>query len=266
MGKSALVRNFSVGAAIVAMGCGSGAPSAVEGTAVDDAGQGQLVASLGESGAPCQNNAECPADFVCQSVRVGEIEQQSCVPLARARDAAGVVDVSARDASSGADAAGAGADAAGGADASTGPVVDGGTPDSSDAGGVAASCSKALSATIGVVLPFPRPKCIVDTTVDTSSPITLTYACAGGAASATFGSQVFTGTEAPGGVTLQHTGSYSAAILGVSCLIDTTQTISGDLASGSLSYVYREAFAAGQSSLCPFLFLACSATGTVTVR
>jgi hypothetical protein len=149
-------------------------------------------------------------------------------------------------------------------DASTpieaGPVEDSGSP-TSDAG--SGACSKSVTVT------FPRsPTCTYNTTADTSSPATLAYACAGGAASATFGTQTFSGTESDGTISITNVSRYSFTNTKyhVTCTYVATQTISGTLASGKGSFSYGEALDADQPTLCPFVTAGCSATGDVTFQ
>jgi hypothetical protein len=141
-----------------------------------------------------------------------------------------------------------------------GPVEDSGSPPA-DAGPT--GCSKSLSVSFTRV-----PTCTYNTTADSSSPATLTYPCAGGAASATFGTQTFTGTESDGTLSITNVSKYSFTNTKyhVTCTYVATQTISGTLASGKASYSYSEALDANQPTLCPFVTAGCSANGDATIQ
>jgi hypothetical protein len=211
---------------------------------------------FGEAGAPCQSDADCPDGFACRTVRIGEIAQQTCVLQASPSDAgAPAIDA----------VADAGAPVVGPRDAGN---LEAAPPDAGP--GV---CGNWLSVTIVSVSPKPRTlspgtkgSCYLDTSVDATVREWLSYPCKGGAASVTFGTETFAGTETGGAVTLTNAHSYSEIALGVHCEFNTTETISGSLASGTLQYSYSEVLASGQSSLCPLLFVPCSASGTVAVQ
>ncbi|MDB4933433.1 MAG: hypothetical protein JWP87_405 [Labilithrix sp.] len=222
-------------------GGGDGAPS-------DDNVGGTIApsnpsASLEKAGGQCASDADCPTGFTCVSVSLGEFVQRSCV------------------APSDAGPPKENQSAEGGAD------DDAKAPDAAiDA---SYSCSNPLVVTITSVLPNPRPKCFLNTTVDTSSAAVLGFVCGGGNASVTFGAQTFTGTDTNGTVTVTNKSQYpmsSTYLGGVTCKIDAVQTITGTLASGTLAYSYSETFAPGQSSICPLAFQLCSATGSAAVK
>ncbi len=70
----------------------------------------------------------------------------------------------------------------------------------------------------------------------TAAPATLTYPCAGGTGTATFGTQTFTGSVANGQVGLQNVDTF---LIGGSCIWQSTQRLEGSLA-GPLTYTYSE--------------------------
>jgi hypothetical protein len=256
MNLRALCSCLAAALGFVAACGGSGSSPPDDGTGGAVAADNPRIGADNKGGAQSTIDADCPAGFACKNVGVGEIVVQSCVQTPDASSSA--------DASSPVDS---GilivVDEAGPPDAA--PPVDAALPD----GGVALACSNQLTVTIASVLPYPRPKCTLNTTVDTSGPATLSYPCSGGPASVTFGAQTFTGTDATGSVTVQNKSGYSmtSPFLGhVTCHIDATQTISGTLASGTLQYTYTEVLTPGQSTLCPLAFLPCSGTGTVAVQ
>ncbi len=206
-------------------------------------------AMLDTAGGQCASDADCMSGFTCQTVSLGEFQQKSCVA---AGSEAGTPDGSAKG--------------------STNLGVDGGVT-SGDSGPVTDAnytCSKPIAVTIATVTPNPRPKCYLNTTVDTSSPAVLGYVCTGGNASVTFGAQTFTGTESAAGVlTVTNKSTYPITtpfLGGVTCNIDALQTITGTVASGTLQYTYVESFTPGQSSICPLAFLLCDASGPVAVQ
>jgi hypothetical protein len=156
------------------------------------------------------------------------------------------------------------------------------TPDPPDASGVAdadavdaadaaaadagpSACTKALSVRITKI---SQSTCLFNSTVEESSPATLSYACAGGAASVTFGAQTFTGTETAGSVSLTNVSTYTFTNVkyNVSCKYIATQTISGTVASGKLTWAYTEVLDKNQTPLCQFVTGACTGSGDVTVK
>lgn len=242
-----------VAALALLVACGGGGAGSGDSTPPDDGvgfAPSNPGASLDKAGGQCATDADCASGFRCMTVSLGEFTQKSCVV-------------------SGSDAGPAGSNAS---DASVSPTIDAGSKPQSDAGVSDANytCSKPLVVSITTVLPNPRPKCYLNTTVDTSSPALLGYACGGGTASVTFGAQTFAGSDTTGGVvTVQNKSTYpitSPYLGGVTCNVDAFQTISGSIASGTLQYTYTEAFTPGQSSICPLAFLLCSATGSVAVQ
>ncbi len=95
-----------------------------------------------------------------------------------------------------------------------------------------ATCTKTL--TIATVTITPSG-CPLNENV-TAAPATLSYPCAGGTGTATFGKQTFTGTVANGQVGLQNVDTF---IIGSSCTWQSTQRLEGTLA-GPLTYSYAE--------------------------
>lgn len=159
----------------------------------------------------------------------------------------------------------------------SGPGVDAGaqadaspTEAGTDAGGVSdagpTTCNDSLSVTKFTNTGLAT--CTFNTTVQQSSPATLTYPCAGGAASVTFGAQTFTGTDSGGTVSLQNVSkfSFTNTKYNVTCVFVATQNIKGDLASGKLTYDYVDVLDAKQPALCPFVTSGCTATGEITVQ
>jgi hypothetical protein len=92
----------------------------------------------------------------------------------------------------------------------------------------------------------------------TKAPATLTYPCAGGNASATFGAQAFAGTVTGTTIDVKNVESFTLK----SCQLQSTQEITGDLAAAPLSYSYGEKFLGGDCSG----FIICKATGKVSVQ
>ena len=127
------------------------------------------------------------------------------------------------------------------------------------------ACGKALSVKITT---SSLPTCTFNTTVEASSPATLSYACAGGPASVTFGAQTFAGTESGDVVNVSNVSTYTFtnAKYKVNCQYKATQTISGTLASGKLSYSYTETLEPNQPALCPFVTTACTGSGDVSAQ
>ncbi len=127
------------------------------------------------------------------------------------------------------------------------------------------ACSKALTVKI---TSSSLTTCSFNTTVEASSPATLAYVCAGGNATVTFGTQVFTGTETGGTVSVSNVSSYlfTNVKYNVTCRYTATQTISGTVASGKLTWGYTEVLDPKQPALCPFVTTACTGGGDVTVQ
>ncbi len=134
-----------------------------------------------------------------------------------------------------------------------------------DAGIGPSACTKALTVKI---TSQNLPTCTFNSTVEASSPATLTYDCGGGNATVTFGAQQFLGTETSGLVSVSNVSTYGFvnAKYKVTCQYKATQAISGTLASGKVSWAYSEVLLPNQPALCPFVTAACTGTGDVTVQ
>ncbi len=127
------------------------------------------------------------------------------------------------------------------ADAGTPAPTDAGTtPPPVDAGPV--TCTKTLKA--GTVS-LSDPVCTDINTQVTKGAVTLTYPCAGGAATATFGTQAFTGTvSATGQILVTNVSSFTLQ----SCHLESTQTIAGAIGTPPLAWSYGERFVSGNCS------------------
>jgi Cys-rich repeat protein len=238
--------------AITASACGSSGPS--------DASSTDVVAVPA-----CQVDSDCPAGQVCRSIRLGESEERNCVPDSL-HDEAGTV-VRGADPDAGDDDVGDD----GGEPAP--PPPDGGPPPTdagndvtvppTDAGNGA--CTSSL--TVAITAKGPLATCQYDTTVVASSPATLEYPCAGGAASVVFGAQTFSGALTNGALSVQNVDTYPLPIksTGTICYYTATQTISGTLASGALKYAYTEVLTATSPAACKLLSIGCTESGPVTV-
>jgi hypothetical protein len=106
----------------------------------------------------------------------------------------------------------------------------------------------------------------IHTSIGQVGTVTITYPCAGGAVVANVGSETFTGTISGTRIQLTNSGQFQtqeARGRGVyaACTVDSQEVISGDIASGTLSYVYSEHLASGA---CYFAGT-CKASGTVIV-
>jgi hypothetical protein len=101
-----------------------------------------------------------------------------------------------------------------------------------------------------------NPSCTFNETVRAGSPATLSFPCAGGSATARFGSQTFAGSADRSRVALSTsaTGTFSG------CQIRTTQTITG--APPNLSYFLTESIVGGS---CKGVST-CNARATVTAQ
>ncbi len=102
------------------------------------------------------------------------------------------------------------------------------------------------------------PSCFVDS-VQPGSSGTISYPCPiqGGPVSAKFGPITFNGTVTSGKATLSASTQFP---WGDGCTWQSSQTISGVLASGKLAYTYAEKPIKGMSCLPP-----CSAVGSIDV-
>jgi hypothetical protein len=115
------------------------------------------------------------------------------------------------------------------------------------------------TATFSVVSLVPSSSgCTLNEEVRAGSPATMTYPCAGGAVTVRFGSQTFSGTVSAGQITVTNVDQFPFS----SCTWESTQRISGTLASGTLSYSYSERVVAGGCSGVG----ACTASGSIAVQ
>jgi hypothetical protein len=87
---------------------------------------------------------------------------------------------------------------------------------------------------------------------------TLTFPCAGGVATATFGTQPFSGTVTGTSVVLSNTADFTLE----TCGLQSQQTITGDLATGQLVYQYGETLVNGDC----FGFSTCQASGQLATN
>jgi hypothetical protein len=147
--------------------------------------------------------------------------------------------------------------------------VDGGVAEDPDAGKVdpdaGAVCAKMLAVTF---TQQSAGTCVYNTTVVESSPAKLDYMCTGGPATVTFGEQKFSGSITNDDVSLTNVDLYTFTNekYKVTCAYRSTQTITGSLSSGTLTYSYTEKIEPNQPTLCPFVTTPCSASGPVTVK
>ena len=86
----------------------------------------------------------------------------------------------------------------------------------------------------------------------------LAFECDGGAAEIIFDQQKFTGTFQGGTVTVTSTADYT---MDNTCGFHSTQTITGNLTSGTLSYTYKESKTTGDCSS----YSTCSATAKIAL-
>jgi len=238
-------------AAIIASACGGSGSSSASSTDV-------------ASAPACQVDSDCPAGQLCRSIRLGESEERSCVPDSL-HDEAGTAGTTIQ---------GVLPDAGGDDDPrdATAPGDTGAPP--SDAGGDVfvpptdagnGACTSSLRVTI--TAKGPLSTCNYDTTVVESSPATLHYPCAGGAASVVFGAQTFSGELTGGTVSVQNVDTYPLPVknTGTVCYYTATQTITGTLASGTLQYKYTEVLTATSPAACKLLSVGCAESGPVSV-
>lgn len=234
--------------AVVAIGCGTASDS-----------QDEQPYAFGDSlgNGPCKTDADCAAGQSCKKVRIGELDQSTCVRNTVPDDAedGGAPIVS--------DAAPPPPPTDGGTEVI---VVDSGPPPppitAPDGGSL---CSEHLTVTISSKGPFAT--CGFNTKVVETSPATLEYACPGdGAAQVTFGTQVFSGSVTSGNVSLTNVETYAIKVpnTGTTCQYISTQTITGPIA-GPLSYNYTEKLAPGQPPICTVVTVACYENGPVAV-
>jgi hypothetical protein len=278
----ALLRRATV--VLIALGCVVACGSSNKGSGDEEAnanfaGQGSRAGEKTcNADADCDNHDPCTT-FHCERGTTAEIAVGHCVynlsnGAACAGDSGGTIthplpdpdpDPNPQpepDASSPVDSGPGEPDSSSPPPDSGSPPPDSGSPPP-DAGPT--SCSKSLSVTYTNT---GLPTCTFSTTVDKSSPATLDYPCAGGAASVTFGAQTFTGTETGGTVSLTSVTKFAFVDTqyNMTCNYVATQTISGALASGSLAYTYKDQLDTGQPTLCKFVTAGCTASGTATVK
>lgn len=133
----------------------------------------------------------------------------------------------------------------------TPPPVDAAAP--ADTGPV--TCTKTISVPS---ISLSNSACGDINTQVTKSTVTLTYPCAGGVATATFGQQAFTGSVTAGKLLITNVMPFDLQ----SCHLESTQTITGDLATAALTWSYGERFLGGNCSG----DIICTATGKVKVQ
>jgi hypothetical protein len=98
----------------------------------------------------------------------------------------------------------------------------------------------------------------IDTQI-TKGAVTLTYPCAGGVATATFGTQAFTGTVgATGQVLITNVSNFTLG----SCHLEATQTITGAIGTPPLAWSYGERFLSGDCSG----DIICTASSKISVK
>ena len=125
------------------------------------------------------------------------------------------------------------------ADAGATPPIDAAAPPV-DAGPV--TCTKTLQS--GSVSLSDHVCTDINTQI-TKGTVTLTYPCAGGVATATFGTQAFTGTvSATGQVLITNVSKFTLQ----SCQLESTQTITGAIGTPPLAWSYGERFLGGDCS------------------
>jgi hypothetical protein len=128
---------------------------------------------------------------------------------------------------------------------------DGAAPIFNDDAGTSTECERSLA--VGT-LTISMSNCWVNQHVE-NQKATLRFPCAGGSARATFAGHPFTGTVSGDTVTLQDVEPF----LFNACQWQSTETIGGNLASGTMSYGYTE------KPLAACTDLPCTASGTLQV-
>jgi hypothetical protein len=142
----------------------------------------------------------------------------------------------------------AGAEAGPAASDASGPIfADAGSKDAASG----SSCEREIA--MGK-LTISNPSCFVNEHVSNKTT-KLAFACAGGAASATFAGHTFTGTVQGDVIALTNVEKF----LFNNCQWESTEKIDGDLSKGSLFYSYTEKPVVS----CPDT--PCTASGTVAV-
>lgn len=117
--------------------------------------------------------------------------------------------------------------------------------------------AKTCTAKLAAGLPQTQPGCFIDERV-TGTSGTLTYNCDGGRATADLGRGAFSGTVKAGNVDVALRTQYKFSD---GCIWISKQRMTGTIGSGSLSYSYEEAPAAGQRGCAT----ACTASASVEV-
>lgn len=118
------------------------------------------------------------------------------------------------------------------------PAPSGASSSRGDAGTAPKGCVEKLS--IGAVKAADSTCSSLNEHVHNTS-ISLAFPCAGGALSASFRGQVFTGTVTGSKLLLTAVASFSVN----GCQLESTETIAGDLAAPPLTYAYNERFTGG---------------------
>lgn len=132
-------------------------------------------------------------------------------------------------------------------------VVDGAT----DAEKPTGNCTRTLS--LGeAALKLSAADCDLNENVARRKGV-LTYGCGDGPAKADVGGKTFTGTINGDAVQLTLVDDFDYG----ACSFTSTETLSGSLAGGKLSYAYKEAYQASSPTTCGLPD--CTATGTVNV-
>jgi hypothetical protein len=142
------------------------------------------------------------------------------------------------------------------------PPVDAGIKSLADAGGAEAAvdagpvtCTKTMTIT---KVNLSNKVCTDINTQVTKGAATLTYPCAGGVATATFGNQTFTGTVTAGKVLITNVMQFDLG----SCHLESTQTVTGDVATPPFGWSYGERFVSGNCSS----DIICTANANVSVQ
>lgn len=142
------------------------------------------------------------------------------------------------------------------------PPVDAGTKPPADAGSAEAAadsgpvtCTKTLTIT---KVNLSNHVCTDINTQVTKGAATLTYPCAGGVATATFGNQTFTGTVTAGKLLITNVMQFTLQ----SCHLESTQTVTGDVSTAPFAWSYGERFVSGDCSG----DIICTANANVSVQ
>lgn len=138
-------------------------------------------------------------------------------------------------------------------------AADGGATlaDASDAAPSPATCTRTLS--LGeAALRLSAADCDLNENVVRRKGV-LTYGCGDGPAKAEIGTKTFAGSIAGDLVQLTLVDDFDYG----ACSFTSTETLSGSLSAGKLSYAYREAYQASSPTTCGLPD--CTATGTINV-